>query len=57
MVIPSITMNVSICMTQSWIAWGISYAKVSTREHLKKTLPVAWIICAVMQAITYIMFG
>ena len=22
MVIPSITMNVSICMTQSWIAWG-----------------------------------
>ena len=39
MVIPSITMNVSICMTQSWIAWGVSYAKVSTREHLKKTLP------------------
>ena len=57
MVIPSITMNVSICMTQSWIAWGVSYAKVSTREHLKKTLPVAWIICAIMQAITYIMFG
>ena len=26
MVIPSITMNVSICMTQSWIAWGVSYA-------------------------------
>ena len=57
MVIPSITMNVSICMTQSWIAWGVSYAKVSTREHLKKTLPVAWLICAVMQAITYVMFG
>lgn len=36
MVIPSITMNVSICMTQSWIAWGVSYAKVSTREHLKR---------------------
>lgn len=57
MVIPSITMNVSICMTQSWIAWGVSYAKVSTREHLKKTLPVAWIVCIIMQAITYIMFG
>ena len=57
MVIPSITMNVSICMTQSWIAWGVSYAKVSTREHLKQTLPVAWIICAIMQAVTYIMFG
>lgn len=57
MVIPSITMNVSICMTQSWIAWGVSYAKVSTREHLKKTLPYAWIICIIMQAITYVMFG
>ena len=57
MVIPSITMNVSICMTQSWIAWGVSYAKVSTREHLKKTLPYAWITCAIMQVITFVMFG
>ena len=57
MVIPSITMNVSICMTQSWIAWGVSYAKVSTREHLRKTLPYAWITCAVMQVITFVMFG
>ena len=57
MAIPSITMNVSICMTQSWVAWGVSYSKVSTREHLKTTLPVAWIICIIMQAITYFMFG
>ena len=57
LVIPSITMNVSICMTQSWIAWGVGYAKVSTREHMKQTLPVAWIVCAIMQAVTYFMFG
>ncbi len=57
MVIPSITMNVSICMTQSWIAWGVSYAKVSTREHLKKTLPVAWAVCIVMQIVTWFVFG
>ena len=57
MVISSITMNVSICMTQSWIAWGVSYAKVSTREHLKKTLPYAWMTCAIMQVITFVMFG
>lgn len=57
MVIPSITMNVSICMTQSWIAWGVSYTKVSASEHLKKTLPVAWLTCAVMQAVTYFTFG
>ena len=57
LVVPSITMNVSICMTQSWIAWGVGYAKVSTREHMKQTLPVAWIVCALMQAVTYFMFG
>ena len=57
LVVPSITMNVSICMTQSWIAWGVRYAKVSTREHMKQTLPVAWIVCALMQAVTYFMFG
>ncbi len=57
LVVPSITMNVSICMTQSWIAWGVSYAKVSTREHLKKVLPGAWAVCAVMQLVTYVMFG
>lgn len=57
MVIPSITMNVSICMTQSWIAWGVSYTKVSAREHLKQTLPVAWITCVIMQLVTFVMFG
>ena len=44
-------------MTQSWIAWGVSYSKVSTREHLKMTLPYAWLVCIIMQAITYVMFG
>ena len=57
LVIPSITMNVSLCMTQSWIAWGVSYAKVSTREHLRNTLPYAWITCAIMQAVTFVLFG
>ena len=40
-----------------WIAWGVSYSKVSTREHLKMTLPYAWLVCIIMQAITYVMFG
>ena len=57
MVVPSITMNVSTCMTQSWVAWGIGYAKVPAREHLKQTLPTAWLVCIVMQAVTWFMFG
>ena len=56
MVIPSITMNVSICMTQSWIAWG-SLPKSINKRTSEKTLPVAWIVCIIMQAITCIVFG
>lgn len=43
--------------TEEGLAWGVSYAKVSTREHLKKTLPYAWMTCAIMQVITFVMFG
>lgn len=57
LVIPSITMNVSTCLTQSWIAWGVGYTKVSTREHMKLSIPVAWGICVVMEIIAYFMFG
>ncbi len=57
LVIPSITMNVSACLTQSWIAWGIGYTKVPTRDHLRLAVPVAWVICIIMQAVAYVMFG
>ena len=57
LVIPSITMNVSSCVTQSWIAWGVGYTKVSTRDHMKLSIPVAWIICIIMEVIAYFMFG
>lgn len=57
LVIPSVTMNVSACITQSWIAWGVGYAKVPAREYMKLTIPVAWTICIIMQAVTYIMFA
>ena len=47
MVIPSITMNVSICMTQSWIAWGLAYTKVESRDYLKLSIPFAY-ICSIL---------
>lgn len=57
MIAATTVMNVSCCITQSWIVWGISYAKVSTKEFLKMSVVCGWIICAVLQVITYIMFG
>lgn len=57
MIAATTVMNVSCCITQSWIVWGISYAKVSTREFLKMSVVCGWIICTILQVITYIMFG
>lgn len=57
MVIPAITMNVSVCMTQSWIAWGLNYTKTAPGEHLKANLPACWLICIIMTGVTYFMFG
>lgn len=55
--ISSTVMNVSCCVTQSWIVWGINYSKVSAKEFLKLSVPTGWVICIIAQAITYFMFG
>ena len=57
MIAATTVMNVSCCITQSWIVWGISYAKVSTKEFLKMSVVCGWIICCILQVITFIMFG
>lgn len=57
MIAATTVMNVSCCITQSWIVWGISYAKVSTKEFLKMSIVSGWIICCILQIITFIMFG
>ncbi|MGT2908118.1 citrate transporter [Streptococcus dentiloxodontae] len=54
---PTITMNISSCITQSWIIWGINYTKVSSRDFLKISIPSGWLISAVLAMITYFMFG
>ncbi len=53
----STVMEISCCVTQSWIAWGIGYTKVSSRDFLKLSLPCGWIITAILVMITYFMFG
>ncbi|MFC2728491.1 MAG: citrate transporter [Centipeda sp. (in: firmicutes)] len=56
-IIPSIVMNVSCCITQSWIVWGVSYTKVSTREYLMISATAGWIITAILEIMIYVMFG
>lgn len=57
MLIPSTVMNVTACITQSWVAWGIGYAKVSGGEYLKRSVPLGWISSAILHIINYIMYG
>lgn len=54
---PTVTMNISSCITQSWIVWGLGYTKVDTKDFLKLSIPAGWLICAILSIVTYIMFG
>jgi len=50
----TMTMNVSCCITQSWIMWGLNYTKVENNAYLKQSVPLGWIICAILAVVTYI---
>lgn len=54
---PTVTMNISSCITQSWIVWGLGYTKVETKDFLKLSIPAGWLICAILSMVTYFMFG
>jgi len=42
------------CITQSWIAWGLGYTKVETKEFLKLTIPNVYITSAILYVITMV---
>ena len=54
-VIPSITVNVACCITQSCIAWGLAYTKVTSGDFLKLSIPNAY-ASGVLQYITVYLF-
>ena len=54
---PTITMNISCCITQSWIVWGLNYTKNDSKEYLTHSIPCGWIICIILAAFTYFYFG
>ncbi|OCA85934.1 citrate transporter [Bacillus sp. FJAT-27225] len=57
MYIPTISMNISACPTQSWNLWSINYTKTDTRSFLLSGVPWAWGVCIINIAIAYLMFG
>lgn len=55
--IPTLSMHVSGCFTQSWTAWGIGYTKISTGEWLKKSVPACWAFCIGIMIYTFFVYG
>ena len=52
--IPTITGNIGSCITQSWVAWGLAYTKVESKDYLKLSIPTTYIISAVLYVLTMI---
>jgi hypothetical protein len=44
-------------ITQSWVAWGLSYSKVGSRDYMKFSIPTGWIAGAALCLIAFFMFG
>lgn len=44
-------------ITQSWVAWGFGYTKVTTKDYMKMSIPAGWIIGIICCAIVYVMYG
>lgn len=55
--IPTITTNIGSCITQSWVAWGLGYTKVESKDFFKLSIPNAYITSIILYAITLITLG
>lgn len=50
--IPTITVNIGACITQSWVAWGLAYTKVESKDFLKLSIPNAYIVGIILYVLT-----
>ncbi|MGL4698083.1 gluconate:proton symporter [Enterococcus larvae] len=57
MYIPTISMNLSTCPTQSWNLWALNYSKVGAKEFMMTGVPWGWLAGAINVMICYFMFG
>lgn len=55
--IPTITVNIGSCITQSWVAWGLAYTKVESKDYLKLSIPCAYIAGILLYVLTFVMMG
>ncbi|MHB1653138.1 MAG: citrate transporter [Desulfitobacteriaceae bacterium] len=56
LLVPTVSMAISTCPTQSWNLWAINYAKVSIKEFLKTGVVWAWAIVIINEMIAVSLF-
>ncbi len=55
--VPTTTINGSICPTQSWCLWAIGYNKTSLKDYFKTCLAWCLVLALVLELIAYFMFA
>ena len=53
-VITTLTVNVGSCITQSWVAWGLAYTKVESKDYLKLSIPFLYICGILLYVLTMV---
>lgn len=53
----TIVMNCATDLTQSWNSWAVGYVKCDTKDFLKLTIPVGWVMTALLMVMTILMRG
>lgn len=53
--VPTITVNIGSCITQSYVAWGLAYTKVESKDFLKCSIPNAYITGILQYVSVFIM--
>lgn len=56
-IVPSVSMAVSTCITQSWNLWVVQDTKLPVKTFLKTGVPFGWITCILNCLLGAIMFG
>lgn len=44
-------------ITQSWVAWGFGYTKVSSKDYMKMSIPTGWIVGVILCIVVFFMYG
>lgn len=55
--VPTTTVNGSICPTQSWCLWAIGYTKTSLKDYFKTCLAWCLVLSLILEIIAYFMFA